>query len=67
MCYISRWNDGDQSGMIVSEVEMPTGFFPDEDMLKSQNDIKRHEHKGKVVNLYFDGVCIAFSKLEAHF
>ena len=56
--FFSRWNDVDQSGMLVSEVEMPTGFFPDEHTLESQDKIKRFEHKGKVVNLYFDGVSI---------
>ena len=43
---------------------MPTGFFPDEDVLKSQSNIKRYEHKGKVVNLYFDGVRFKVIKIE---
>ncbi|XP_053387777.1 CD109 antigen-like [Mercenaria mercenaria] len=50
------WTGPEASGMLIMEVEMPTGFQPDNDFLKAQDLIKRHETNGRNIALYFDGV-----------
>ncbi|XP_053387785.1 C3 and PZP-like alpha-2-macroglobulin domain-containing protein 8 [Mercenaria mercenaria] len=50
------WTGPATSGMLVAEVEMPTGFRPDNDALKVQKLIKRHETNGRNIALYFDGI-----------
>ncbi|XP_053387783.1 CD109 antigen-like [Mercenaria mercenaria] len=50
------WIGPEPSGMLIMEVEMPTGFQPDNDFLKAQDLIKRHETSGRNIALYFDGI-----------
>ncbi|XP_053387784.1 CD109 antigen-like [Mercenaria mercenaria] len=50
------WTGPEQSGMLIMEVEMPTGFQPDNDFHKAQSLIKRHEANGRNIALYFNGV-----------
>ncbi|XP_052786171.1 CD109 antigen-like [Mya arenaria] len=51
-----RWTDPSDSGMLLMEVELPTGFNPDVDTLKAQAAIKQFEQRGRYVPLYFDGL-----------
>ncbi|XP_060586242.1 C3 and PZP-like alpha-2-macroglobulin domain-containing protein 8 [Ruditapes philippinarum] len=51
-----RWIGSDKSGMLLMEVEMPTGFQPDDYLLNSQNIIMKHETNGRNIALYFNGV-----------
>ncbi|XP_060557269.1 CD109 antigen-like [Ruditapes philippinarum] len=51
-----RWAGRNESGMLLMEVQMPTGFQSDNNILNIQNKIKKHETNGRNIALYFNGV-----------
>lgn len=54
---ICRWKDLMQSGMLLMQVELITGFIADTDVLETQTDVKIFETQGRFVFIYFEGVC----------
>ncbi|XP_060570674.1 C3 and PZP-like alpha-2-macroglobulin domain-containing protein 8 [Ruditapes philippinarum] len=51
-----RWNGRLDSGMLLMEVEMPTGFQSNATVLNRQSIIMKHETNGRIIALYFNGV-----------
>ncbi|XP_052787270.1 CD109 antigen-like [Mya arenaria] len=53
-----RWTGPTPSGMLLMEVERPTGFMTDVDKLNVQTTIKRQERNGRFHVLYFDSLAV---------
>ena len=63
VCY--RWLLLNASGMAVAEIGIPTGFSANVQKLEEKNyyGVKRIEEGNRKVILYFDEVCIKYSKI----
>ncbi|KAH3853780.1 CD109 antigen-like [Dreissena polymorpha] len=51
-----RWTGNTTSNMLLVEIEMPTGFMHDTEVLNVQATIRRYERNGRNLALYFDSL-----------
>lgn len=56
MYMIDRWRLAGDSGMVIQQVGIPSGFAPDMSSIGNVAGLKRVEQRGRVLDVYFDKV-----------